>query len=99
MPLTDSPFFQGSLDYLRQVRAVVSLPVLRKEFIVSTYQLYETVLAGADVSMAMGQGAQLAHASADMVVLSERLETLADGVLKLRIPTREEAKPRRIEVK
>jgi Cu2+-exporting ATPase len=42
------------------------------------------VLAGADVSIAMGQGAQLAHASADMVVLSERLETLADGVLKAR---------------
>ena len=42
------------------------------------------VLAGADVSIAMGQGAQLAHASADMVVLSERLGTLADGVAKAR---------------
>ena len=42
------------------------------------------VLAGADVSIAMGQGAQLAHASADMVVLSERLGALADGVRKAR---------------
>jgi Cu2+-exporting ATPase len=42
------------------------------------------VLAGADVSVAMGQGAQLAHASADMVVLSERLGALADGVAKAR---------------
>ncbi len=42
------------------------------------------VLAGADVSIAMGQGAQLAHASADMVVLSERLGVLADGVRKAR---------------
>ena len=42
------------------------------------------VLAGADVSVAMGQGAQLAHASADMVVLSERLGVLADGVRKAR---------------
>ena len=42
------------------------------------------VLAGADVSVAMGQGAQLAHASADMVVLSERLSVLADGVRKAR---------------
>ncbi|MCB1722590.1 MAG: cadmium-translocating P-type ATPase [Chromatiaceae bacterium] len=42
------------------------------------------VLAGADVSVAMGQGAQLAHASADMVVLSERLSVLAEGVRKAR---------------
>ena len=42
------------------------------------------VLAGADVSVAMGQGAQLAHASADMVALSERLHMLGDGVLKAR---------------
>ena len=42
------------------------------------------VLAGADVSIAMGQGAQLAHASADMVVLSERLTVLAEGVHKAR---------------
>jgi Cu2+-exporting ATPase len=42
------------------------------------------VLAGADVSIAMGQGAQLAHASADMVVLSERLGALPDGIAKAR---------------
>ncbi len=42
------------------------------------------VLAGADVSIAMGQGAQLAHASADMVVLSERLAVLPAGVRKAR---------------
>lgn len=46
--LTDEPFFRGSLSDLKTARAAVSLPVLRKEFIVSTYQLYETVLAGAD---------------------------------------------------
>ncbi len=38
------------------------------------------VLAGADVSIAMGSGAQLAHASADMVMLSERLSILAQGI-------------------
>ncbi len=42
------------------------------------------VLAGADVSVAMGQGAQLAHASADMVALSERLSVLPQGVRKAR---------------
>jgi Cu2+-exporting ATPase len=46
------------------------------------------VLAGADVSIAMGQGAQLAHASADMVVLSERLTALAAGVRKSRATRR-----------
>lgn len=46
--LTDEPFFKGSLEDLKTARAVCSLPVLRKEFIISTYQLYETVLAGAD---------------------------------------------------
>lgn len=42
------------------------------------------VLAGADISIAMGQGAQLAHATADMVILSERLESLVAGVDKAR---------------
>ncbi len=46
--LTDSPFFKGSLDDLKMTRAAISLPVLRKEFIVSTYQLYETAVAEAD---------------------------------------------------
>jgi Cu2+-exporting ATPase len=38
------------------------------------------VLAGSDVSVAMGNGTQIAHASADLVILSERLELLATGV-------------------
>jgi len=46
------------------------------------------VLAGADVSIAMGQGAQLAHASADMVALSERLGVLPQGVRKARLTRR-----------
>jgi indole-3-glycerol phosphate synthase len=46
--LTDQPFFQGSLDYLRQVRAAVDLPILRKDFIVDRYQLLQARAAGAD---------------------------------------------------
>lgn len=46
--LTDEEFFQGSLDYLTSVRRSVSIPVLRKDFIVDGYQVYETRAAGAD---------------------------------------------------
>lgn len=46
--LTDHPFFQGSLDYLRQVRQNVALPLLRKDFIVDRYQLLQARAAGAD---------------------------------------------------
>lgn len=46
--LTDEKFFQGSLAYLRQVKQAVSLPVLRKDFIIDEYQVYEARAAGAD---------------------------------------------------
>ncbi len=46
--LTEPEFFLGSLDDLRQVREAVGLPVLRKDFIFDSYQVYESVAAGAD---------------------------------------------------
>ena len=46
--LTEEKFFKGSLDDLRAVRGAVTLPVLRKEFILDPYQLYETAANGAD---------------------------------------------------
>ncbi len=46
--LTEPTFFDGDPEHLRQVRAAVSLPVLRKDFIVSEYQLHEAVALGAD---------------------------------------------------
>ena len=46
--LTDAPFFQGSLGYLRAVRAAVDVPLLRKDFIVDRYQLLQAREAGAD---------------------------------------------------
>ena len=46
--LTDRRFFQGDLDDLRTVRKHVGLPVLRKDFILDSYQVYEARAAGAD---------------------------------------------------
>jgi indole-3-glycerol phosphate synthase len=46
--LTDVQFFQGSSDYLRQARAACTLPVIRKDFIVDHYQVYEARAMGAD---------------------------------------------------
>ncbi len=46
--LTDRQFFQGGVDYLKQARASCDLPVLRKDFIVDAYQVYESRAMGAD---------------------------------------------------
>ena len=46
--LTDEQFFQGSLEYLRQIRAAVTLPLLRKDFIIDARQIREAIEWGAD---------------------------------------------------
>ena len=93
--LTDRQFFQGQPDYLKQARASTTLPVLRKDFMVDAYQIYESRAMGADAILLIAaclQDAQMADFEAiarslDMAVLVEvhdRAEL--ERALKLKTP-------------
>ena len=77
--LTDRQFFQGSIDYLKQARASCNLPVLRKDFIIDPWQVYEARAIGADAILLIAaclDDAQMAELEAiahslDMAVLVE----------------------------
>ena len=53
--LTDEQYFQGRIGYLSEIRAAVSLPVLRKDFILDTYQVIEARVAGADAVLLIAE--------------------------------------------
>ena len=53
--LTDEKFFQGRLEYLTHVKEAVSLPVLRKDFIIDPYQIYQSRAAGADAVLLIAE--------------------------------------------
>lgn len=53
--LTDEPFFQGHLDYLRAIRGAVDRPLLRKDFLLDRYQLVEARVAGADAVLLIAE--------------------------------------------
>jgi indole-3-glycerol phosphate synthase len=66
--LTEPSFFDGALEHLTAVRAAVSIPVLRKDFIVEDYQLLEARAAGADAALLI----VAALAQTDLVSLQAR---------------------------
>ena len=93
--LTDQQFFQGSIDYLKQARASCDLPVLRKDFMVDAYQVYEARAMGADCILliaaclddAQMKSLEALAMSLDMSVLVEVHDSAElDRALKLKTP-------------
>jgi indole-3-glycerol phosphate synthase len=93
--LTDVEFFQGSVDYLKQARASCPLPVLRKDFLIDAYQIYESRAMGADAILLIAaclDDAQLRDFEAiafglDMAVLIEvHDQSELERALKLKTP-------------
>ncbi|MBK1685379.1 indole-3-glycerol phosphate synthase TrpC [Rhodoferax fermentans] len=93
--LTDQQFFQGSVDYLKQARASCQLPVLRKDFMVDAYQIYESRAMGADAVLLIAaclDDAQMKEFEAiarglDMAVLVEVHDAVElQRALKLKTP-------------
>ena len=93
--LTDKQFFQGEIDFLKQARASCPLPVLRKDFMVDPYQIYESRACGADCILLivaclddarMAELEAIAH-SLDMAVLVEVHDAAElERALKLKTP-------------
>jgi indole-3-glycerol phosphate synthase len=74
--LTDQPFFQGELDFIRRARAVCSLPILRKDFIIDPLQVYQSKLAGADAILLIVR-----------ILTDEQLQTLSNTAHALNLQT------------
>lgn len=93
--LTDRQFFQGGVDYLKQARASCNLPVLRKDFMIDVYQIYEARAMGADAILLIAaclDDAQMADMEAvarglDMAVLVE-VHDRAELARALKLKTR-----------
>jgi indole-3-glycerol phosphate synthase len=93
--LTDRDYFKGSADYLMQARAACSLPVLRKDFIIDPYQIYEARAMGADCILLIAAALELpvmrelealAHALGMAVLVESHNAEELDAALQLTTP-------------
>lgn len=72
--LTDEKYFQGSLAYIEQIKAAVPLPVLRKDFIIDPYQIYEARMAGADAILLIAECLPDEALLIDLLILATELK-------------------------
>lgn len=93
--LTDEQFFQGSAEYLQQARAACTLPVLRKDFIVDEYQVYQARAMGADAILLIAAALNvrqmqtfelLAHSLGMAVLVEVHSSVELDAALQLTTP-------------
>ncbi|MCG3181679.1 MAG: Indole-3-glycerol phosphate synthase [Phycisphaerae bacterium] len=70
--LTDAKYFQGRLEFLADVRAAVDLPLLRKDFIIDPYQVYQSRAAGADAILLIAETLPLGELI-DLLILATEL--------------------------
>lgn len=71
--LTDEKYFQGKLEYIHAVRDAVKLPVLRKDFIIDPYQVYESRAAGADAILLIAECLETSR-MIDLQILATELQ-------------------------
>lgn len=88
--LTDEKYFQGRLEYIDKIRQVVELPILRKDFIVDIWQVYESRAAGADAILLIAEVLKPGELMDLMIAATELTLTVlleihqADTLLKVR---------------
>ena len=88
--LTDEKYFQGRLEYIARIKSAVDLPVLRKDFIVDAWQIYEARAAGADAILLIADCLSKAEISDLMILAAELTLTVllevhaADRLLEVR---------------
>lgn len=88
--LTDEKYFQGKLEYIQQIKAAVDIPILRKDFIIDPWQVYESRAAGADAILLIAEALNQSQLS-DLLILAGSLTLTvlievhdADSLLKVR---------------
>jgi indole-3-glycerol phosphate synthase len=88
--LTDEKYFQGKLEYIDQVKHAVDLPILRKDFIIDIWQVYESRVAGADAILLIAEALKPAELADLMIAAAELTLTVlleihdADSLLGVR---------------